>query len=87
MKNKLLINNGLSMKFLKFIISLPFLVIVLALQLFFLPYAIVAKKRRNWPGAKLPPLMFILNLVFGWTIVGWLILLVMAQALPKMEPY
>jgi len=75
------------MKLLKLIISLPFVIIVLALQLFFLPYAIVAKKRENWPGTKLPIIMFILNLAIGWTIVGWLILLVMAQALPKMEPY
>lgn len=72
------------MKFLKFIISLPIVIILLGLQLFFLPYAIVAKKREHWPGAKLPTVMFILNLAFGWTIVGWLILLVMAQALPKM---
>jgi len=71
------------MNFLKLLISLPFIVILLVLQLFFLPYAIVAKKREHWPGAKLPTIMFILNLAFGWTIVGWLILLVMAQALPK----
>jgi|GEM_PF-6499937 len=71
------------MNFLKLLISLPLIVILLVLQLFFLPYAIVAKKREHWPGAKLPTIMFILNLAFGWTIVGWLILLVMAQALPK----
>ena len=71
------------MKLLKLIVSLPFLIIALALQLFFLPYAIVAKKREYWPGAKLPTIMFILNLALGWTIVGWLILLVMAQALPE----
>lgn len=75
------------MRFLKFIVSLPVIIIVLALQLFFLPYAIVARKRENWPRAKLPTIMFILNLAFGWTIVGWLVLLVLAQALPKMEPY
>lgn len=75
------------MEVIKFLISLPILLVVLVLQLFFLPYAIVAKKREHWPGAKLPTIMFILNLVFGWTIVGWLILLVMAQALPKMESY
>jgi hypothetical protein len=71
------------MKFLKFVIALPILIVVLALQLFLLPYAIVAKKRANWPGAKLPTIMLILNLALGWTIVGWLILLVLAQALPK----
>ncbi|MGB1201867.1 superinfection immunity protein [Pseudoalteromonas marina] len=71
------------MNFIKLLISLPLIVILLVLQLFFLPYAIVAKKREHWPGAKLPTIMFILNLAFGWTIVGWLILLVMAQALPK----
>jgi len=71
------------MNFFKLLVSLPFIIILLVLQLFFLPYAIVAKKREHWPGAKLPTIMFILNLAFGWTIIGWLILLVMAQALPK----
>jgi len=75
------------MNILKVIVSLPIVIILLVLQLFFLPYAIVAKKRENWPGAKLPTIMFILNLAFGWTIVGWLVLLVMAQALPKMESH
>ena len=73
------------MKFLKIIFSIPILILVLALQLFFLPFIIVSKKRENWPGAKTPTIMFILNLIFGWTIVGWLILLVMAQAMPKMR--
>ncbi|HDY7731603.1 TPA: superinfection immunity protein [Vibrio vulnificus] len=71
------------MGILKFILSLPLLIIVLALQLFFLPYAIVARKRQYYVGAKLPTIMFILNLLFGWTIVGWLVLLVLAQSLPK----
>jgi len=71
------------MEALKFIVALPFIIIIWALQVFFLPYAIVAKKRRDWPGAKLPTIMFILNVVFGWTVIGWLILLVMAQSLPK----
>lgn len=71
------------MKVLKFIVAIPFAIILLVLQVYFLPYAIVAKKRENWPGAKLPTIMFILNIVFGWTLVGWLILLVMAQSLPR----
>ena len=41
------------MEFIKFLVSLPILFVVLVLQLFFLPYAIVAKKREHWPGAKL----------------------------------
>ena len=71
------------MKVLKFIVAIPFAIILLALQVYFLPYAIVAKKREDWPGAKLPTIMFILNILFGWTLVGWLILLVMAQSLPR----
>jgi len=58
---------------------------MLVLQLFFLPYAIVAKKREFYPGAKLPTIMFILNIAFGWTLVGWLILLVLALLLPEMR--
>lgn len=71
------------MNILKFIIAAPFLLILMALQMYFLPYAIVAKKREYYPGAKLPTIMFILNMAFGWTLVGWLILLVMAQGLPR----
>jgi len=71
------------MKFFKLIVALPLLIIMLAFQLFFLPYAIVAKKRQYYPGAKLPTIMFVLNIAFGWTVIGWLILLVLAQSLPK----
>jgi len=73
------------MAFIKLIISIPVLLIMLVLQLFFLPYAIVAKKREFYPGAKLPTIMFILNIAFGWTLVGWLILLVLALLLPEMR--
>lgn len=71
------------MKVLRFIVALPFLIITLALQVFFLPYAIVAKKREHYPRAKLPTIMFILNVVLGWTVIGWLILLVIAKSLPR----
>ena len=58
------------MDIVKFFVALPVLIIVFVLQLFFLPYAIVARKRMYYPGAKLPTIMFILNLLFGWTLVG-----------------
>ena len=71
------------MAILKFIVAVPLAIIVLALQLFFVPYAIVSKKRQYYPGAKLPKIMFILVLIFGWTVVGWLILLGIAFMLPR----
>lgn len=71
------------MAILKFIVAVPFAIIVLVLQLFFVPYAIVSKKRQYYPGAKLPKIMFILVLVFGWTVIGWFVLLGIALILPR----
>ena len=71
------------MSVLKFIAAVPFAILVLILQLFFVPYAIVSKKREYYPGAKLPKIMFISVLVFGWTVVGWFILLGIALILPR----
>jgi hypothetical protein len=64
---------------------LPFLVMMLVVQVYLLPYFAVVNKCQSCPSTKLPKLMFILNVVFGWTIIGWLILMAMALALPKLS--
>jgi hypothetical protein len=70
------------MEALKIIVALPFKIIILALKAFFLPYSIVVHKRQYYPGPKSPTIMFLLILAFGWTVIGWVILLVIAQAMP-----
>ncbi|AYO18295.1 hypothetical protein D0812_28600 [Vibrio owensii] len=60
------------------ILAIPLALAVLALQLYFAPYAMVSRALSWHPAPKLPTLMFWLNLFFGWTLVGWLVLLCLA---------
>jgi hypothetical protein len=49
-----------------------FLTLIVLAMLYFLPYGIANARKHNTNG------VFIVNLLLGWTVVGWIIALVMA---------
>ena len=66
---------------LKFVfVTLPVGIIASIAYVFLLPYFIIDNKCKPLVRPRLPTLMFWLNVIFAWTLVGWLILLVIALA-------
>ncbi len=57
-----------------------FLFLILLLFLYFLPTIIANEKKKKNTGA-----IFALNLLLGWTLIGWVITLVWALTYEKQE--
>ena len=51
-----------------------FLWIILGLMIYFIPFIVAANKEHSQTGA-----IFVLNLLLGWTFLGWVIALVWAS--------